>query len=116
LTKADWSSFQQQMDARITPATYTQLPQPPTQSIEGEDESNAYTGLNLAYILGSDGGGGPRSSWSSESFVQRRPSVAHNMVDSRALDFLSARDNDRRPSVATATGEDTFLRHHSITI
>ena len=109
LSKADWSSFQQQIDARPTP-TYPS--QPPTLH-EEEDESSAYTGLNLAYILGSGEGGGPRSSWSSESFVQRRPSIAHHTHTSGFASFgLSfGRDTDRRPSVATTTGEDTFLRH-----
>lgn len=107
LSKADWSSFQQQIDARPTP-TYSS--QPPTLH-EEEDESNAYTGLNLAYILGSGGGSGPRSSWSSESFVQRRPSVVHHTSGFASFGLSFGRDADRRPSVATATGEDTFLRH-----
>jgi len=111
LTKADWSSFQHQIDARTTPTTHTYQPQSSTQQAEGEDESNAYTGLNLAYILGSGAGGGPRSSWSAESFVQRRPSVAQPIGGFVGFGLSFGRDADRRPSVATATGEDTFLRH-----
>ena len=99
LSKADWSSFQQQIDSRPTP----------TQQTEGEDESNAYTGLNLAYILGSGGSSGPRSSWSAESFVQRRPSVVQNTSGFASFALSFGREADRRPSVATA--EDTFLWH-----
>lgn len=99
LSKADWSSFQQEIDARATP----------TQQAEGEDESNAYTGLNLAYILGSGGSGGPRASWSSESFVQRRASIAQNTSGFSGFGLSFSREADRRPSVATA--EDTFLWH-----
>ncbi|KAF9644782.1 hypothetical protein BDM02DRAFT_3131532 [Thelephora ganbajun] len=108
LSKADWSSFQQHIDARTTPRTHAHRSQP---QAEGEDESSAYTGLNLAYILGSDEGGRPRSSWSSESFVQRRQSVAQNTGGFVGFGLSFGRDVDRRPSVATATGEDTFLRH-----
>ena len=108
LSKADWSSFQQQIISRTTPTTSTPRP-PSVMQAEEEDESNAYTGLNLAYILGSGGGGGPRSSWSSESFVQRRMSGAQS-TGGFGLGLSFGRDGDRRPSVATA-GEDTFLRH-----
>ena len=111
LSKADWSSFQQQIDTRATPTDHTYPPHPSTQEAEGEDESNAYTGLNLAYIFGSGGGAGTRSSWSSESFVQRRPSVAQGTGGFAGFGLSFGRDADRRPSVATATGEDTFLRH-----
>ena len=114
LTKADWSSFQQQIDTRSTPAIHTQQPQPqlPARQVEeDEDESNAYTGLDLGYILGSGRGGGPRSSWSSESFVQRRLSVTQNTGGFAGFGLSFGRDGDRRPSVATATGEDTFFRH-----
>ena len=109
LSKADWSSFQQHIDAKTTPTTYAQQPQPSTQQAEWEDESNAYTGLNLAYILGSGEEGG-RNSWSAESFVQRRPSVVQNTGGFAGFALSFGRDADRRPSVATA-GEDTFLRH-----
>jgi hypothetical protein len=99
LSKADWSSFQQEIDARTSP----------TRQPEGEDESNAYTGLNLAYIFGSGESSGPRTSWSSESFVQRRQSVAQNTGGFPGFTISFSRDADRRPSVATA--EDTFLWH-----
>jgi len=98
LSKADWSSFQQQIDAKSTPTWQAE-----------EDESGAYTGLNLAYILGSGGSGGPRSSWSTESFVQRRQSIAQQNSGFAAFGLSFGRDADRRPSVATA--EDTFLWH-----
>ena len=98
LSKADWSSFQQQIDAKPTPTWQAE-----------EDESGAYTGLNLAYILGSGGSGGPRSSWSTESFVQRRQSIAQHSSGFAAFGLSFGRDADRRPSVATA--EDTFLWH-----
>ena len=111
LTKADWSSFQHQIDVRPTPATLTYQSRPSTQQAEGEDEPNAYSGLNLAYILGSGEDGGPRNSWSSESFVQRRPSVVQHTGGFAGFGLSFGRDVDRRPSVATATGEDTFLRH-----
>ena len=113
LSKADWSSFQQQIDARTTPTSVTYPSESSIQHVEGEDEdeSNAYTGLNLAYILGSGEGGGPRNSWSSESFVQRRPSVAQTPGVFVSFGLPFGRDADRRPSVATAAGEDTFLRH-----
>lgn len=112
LSKADWSSFQQQIDTRATPSSPSYRSQPSTLKVEEEDdESNAYTGLNLAYILGSGGSGGPRSSWSSESFVQRRPSVVQSGGVFVGFGLSFGREADRRPSVATATGEDTFLRH-----
>ena len=110
MSKADWSSFQQQNDSRTTPTTSTQRPPPPTQQAVEEDESNAYTGLDLGYILGSGGSGGPRNSWSAESFVQRRLSLAQNTGGFAGF-AIFGRDADRRPSVATATGEDTFFRH-----
>ena len=111
LTKADWSSFQQQIDTRPTPVALAQQLQSSAEQEEEEDESNAYTGLDLGYILGSGRGGGPRSSWSSESFVQRRLSVTQNTGGFAGFGLSFHRDGDRRPSVATATGEDTFFRH-----
>jgi len=111
LSKADWSSFQQQIDARPTPPAPIQRSKSSTHQLEGEDESNAYTGLNLAYIFGSGGDGGPRNSWSAESFVQRRPSIVQHTGGFVGFGLSFGRDPDRRPSVATATGEDTFLRH-----
>ena len=111
LSKADWSSFQQQIDSRPTPSIHTRYSQFSAQQAEEEDESNAYIGLDLGYILGSGGGGGPRSSWSSESFVQRRLSVTQNTGGFAGFGLSFGRDGDRRPSVATATGEDTFFRH-----
>ena len=110
LSKADWGSFQHQIDSRPIPTIHTRYSQFSTQQVEEEDESNAYTGLDLGYILGSGGGGGPRSSWSSESFVQRRLSVTQNPGGFAGFGISFGRD-DRRPSVATATGEDTFFRH-----
>lgn len=118
LSKADWSSFQQQIDARFqqqmdagaTP-TLQELRRLSSQQAEGDDEPNAYTGLNLAYILGPGSDCGPRHSWSSESFVQRRPSIAQTTAGGfGGFGFPFGRDSERRPSVATA-GEDTFLRH-----
>ena len=109
LSKADWASFQQQIDAGATPTLDT-LRRLSTQQAEGEDNLNAYTGLDLAYIFGSGGGGGPRRSWSSGSFVQRRPSVVQNSGGFGGFGLPFGRDADRRPSVATA-GEDTFFRH-----
>lgn len=111
LSKADWSNFQQQIDAVPTPTSLAYRSQSSIHQVEGQDESSAYTGLNLAYILGSGESGGPRSSWSSESFVQRRPSVPQNSGVFVGFGLPFGRDADRRPSVATATGEDTFLRH-----
>jgi hypothetical protein len=108
-SKADWTNFQQQVDARATPTVHT-LRRLSTQQAEDEDEPNAYTGLNLEYILGSGESGGPRNSWSSESFVQRRPSVAQNTGGFVGFGISFNRDADRRPSVVTM-GEDTFLRH-----
>lgn len=109
LSKADWSSFQHEIDSR-TP-TFHEFRRLSTQEAEeeGEDEPNAYSGLDLAYILGSGGSGGPRSSWSSESFVQHRPSVTQTTGGFAGFGISFGRD-ERRPSVATA-GEDTFLRH-----
>jgi len=98
LSKADWSSFQREIDSRSTPTWQAE-----------EDESDAYTGLNLAYILGSDGSDGPRSSWSSETFVQSRQSIAQGTSGFAGFGFSLKRDADRRPSVATT--EDTFLWH-----
>ena len=109
-SKADWSSFQLQIDTRTTPTEFTQESRPPTRQAEEEDESNAYNGLNLDYILGSGGSGGPRSSWSSESFVQRRLSVTQHPSGFAGFGLNFGRSEERRPSVATA-GEDTFLRH-----
>jgi len=110
LSKGDWSSFQQQIDARPMPAVHAHHSLSPQQA-EEEDESNAYTGLDLGYILGSGGGGGPRSSWSAESFVQRRLSITQNTGGFASFGLSFGREGDRRPSVATATGEDTFFRH-----
>ena len=98
LSKADWSSFQRQIDARSTHTWQAE-----------EDESDAYTGLNLEYILGSGGSGGPRSSLSSESLVQRQQSIAQDTSRFAGFGLPFKRDADRRPSVATA--EDTFLWH-----
>jgi hypothetical protein len=109
LSKADWSSFQQQIDARSTPSIHS-LHRLSTQQAEEEDNPNAYMGLDLAYILGSGRGGGPRNSWSAESFVQRRPSVVQNTGGFGNFGLSFGREADRRPSVATA-GEDTFFRH-----
>ena len=108
LSKADWS----QIDARTTPTSQPPQSQSPIQELEGEDESNAYTGLDLGYILGSGQGGGPRTSWSSESFVQRRPSLAaQNTGGFPSFGLPFGWDSDRRPSVVTTIGEDTFLKH-----
>jgi hypothetical protein len=109
MSKADWSSFQQSIESRTTPTLHS-LRRLSTQEGEEEDNPNAYMGLDLAYILGSGGDGGPRNSWSAESFVQRPPSVAHATGGFGAFGISFGRDVDRRPSVATA-GEDTFLRH-----
>lgn len=109
LSRADWTSFQQQIDSRSTPSVHT-LRRLSTQQGAEEDNPNAYLGLDLAYIFGSGGDDGPRNSWSSESFVQRRPSVAQSTGGFGGFALPFARDADRRPSVATA-GEDTFLRH-----
>lgn len=109
LSKADWSSFQQQVDSRSTPSIHS-LRRLSTQQAEEDDNPNAYMGLNLAYILGSGGGGGPRNSWSAESFVQRRPSITQNTGGFGGFGLSFGRDANRRPSVATA-GEDTFFRH-----
>ena len=98
LSKADWSSFQRQIDARSTHTWQAE-----------EDESDAYNGLNLEYILGSGGSDGPRPSLSSESLVQRQQSIAQDTGRFAGFGFPFKRDTDRRPSVATA--EDTFLWH-----
>lgn len=109
MSKADWSSFKQSIESRTTP-TIQSLRRLSTQEGDEEDNPNAYSGLDLAYILGSGMDGGPRSSWSAESFVQRQPSVTQTTGGFVGFTFPFGRDNDRRPSVATA-GEDTFLRH-----
>lgn len=109
MSKADWSSFKQSIESRTTP-TIQSLRRLSTQEGDEEDNPNAYTGLDLAYILGSGADGGHRGSWSSESFVQRRPSVTQTTGGFVGFAFSFGRDADRRPSVATA-GEDTFLRH-----
>lgn len=109
MSKADWSSFQQSIESRTTP-TLNSLRRLSTEGDEEEDNPNAYIGLDLAYILGSGGDGGPRHSWSAESFVQRRPSVAQSAGGFGAFGISFGREPERRPSVATA-GEDTFLRH-----
>ena len=108
LSKADWSNFQQQIDSRSTPSVHA-LRRLSAQQAEEDDNPNAYIGLDLAYILGSGGDDGPRTSWSSESFVQRSPSVTQHTSGFAGFGISFGRD-DRRPSVATA-GEDTFLRH-----
>ena len=108
LSKADWSSFQQQIDSKTTPMAYTQRSRSPVQQPEGEDECNAYTGLDLGYIFGSSESGGPRNSWSAESFVQRRLSIAQSTGGFAGF-AIFGRD-DRRPSAATVV-EDSFFRH-----
>ena len=108
MSKADWSSFQQSIESRTSPTIHS-LRRLSTQLGEGEENPNAYNGLDLAYILGSGADGRPRSSWSAESFVQRPP-VPQNTGGFGAFGLTFGRDSDRRPSVATA-GEDTFLRH-----
>ena len=98
LSKADWSSFQRRIDAGSTHTWQAE-----------EDEPDAYTGLNLEYILGSGGSGGPRPSLSSESLVQPQQSTAQDTSRFAGFGFPFKRDAGRRPSIATA--EDTFLWH-----